>query len=590
MSRSGGPDQTGYYHDDLADFGFNRLAIMDVSINGKQPVSSPSGRYIIMFNGEIYNFKELIKEYSLNGIRSGSDVEVLAHLVERIDFVHMLSLLNGMFSLSVWDKHEKLLYLARDFAGIKPLFYSITKSGFIFSSQYNQIVKYPWLGNWNWSVTGLSEYFQLGYMSAPDTVIEEIKILEPGFYGIYNANTATFTRKEYKLLFEGRQPFESRESAPETVEHVHALLLDIVKSQLVADVPVGIFLSGGIDSALIAALSSRFRPDIKTITVGFEDQALDESDLARKYANFLNIENHTVSLSQNDVLNTINEHNRSITEPFADYSSIPMYLASKVASADFKVMLSGDGGDELFWGYPRYRQLINSRYILKVKSYTGRSLLTKWAKKSGIEVTSKVSAMSLGEANLLHHSMFHADVYSQLFEDNIEGSDKLRKGFHFTGTDKVQILDYLRKNDFYYFMQKVLTKVDRASMSNGLEVRVPFLDGRLLNFVEKIKPDFSIRHDTLKFVTKKILSQYLPDGLISHTKKGFVPPLANWSKSILYDEINEMLMNMDACSDIPVNGEVIRAEWSKFVSGNKANIDGIWAYFMLLKWHNNNFR
>ncbi len=582
MSKFGGPDSTDYYEDDLAQFGFNRLSILDTSAAGNQPIVSPSNRYVVLMNGEIYNFKDLILQFHLQNLRSGSDVEVVAHLIEILPFSDVITLLDGMFALVVWDKLEKRCFMARDFAGIKPLFYAYSSKGLVFASQFNQITKHSWLSQKSIFEVGLREYIQLGYMQAPHTIFEGIKQLEPGKYITYSWEQEEFEVKQYQMFFQETKKQIYHETAKDTLDLLRSTLADSVKKQLIADVPLGVFLSGGIDSTLVAANAVKFNPEIESLTIGFEDKEFDESAQAKEYAKILGIKNETVVLNDNELLSIYNEHFENLTEPFADYSSLPTFLISKISSQKFKVMLSGDGGDELFWGYPRFNTFANSIPFFQIPGKTNRKIATRILKKANYDVTGFLSEGSLGKANFEFQSYNGSNAINSLFNQSPIISDELKLGYEFDTRSKVEGLNYLRRNEFYNHLQKVLIKVDRMSMANGLEVRVPLLGKEMLKLADQIQPELH-NHKELKFLLKKLVSESIPQNKMNLKKTGFTPPLLRWSKSILKDEIIDTIMSKSSFSESLLNKNEVKKLVDSYYTGNSGSIESLWTLYALEK-------
>jgi asparagine synthase (glutamine-hydrolysing) len=580
LSKAGGPDSTDYYEDDLVQFGFNRLSILDTSAAGNQPIQSPSNRYVVMLNGEIYNFKDLMLQFNLQNLRSGSDVEVVAHLIEILPFSDVIALLDGMFALVVWDKLEKRCFMARDFAGIKPFFYAYSSKGLVFASQFNQITKHSWLSQKSIYEVGLREYIQLGYMQAPHTIFVGIKQLEPGKYITYSWEQENIEIKEYQLFFQETQQQIYQETAKDTLDLLRSTLADSVKKQLIADVRLGVFLSGGIDSTLVAVNAVKINPEIESLTIGFEDKEFDESVQAKEYAKILGIKNETVVLNDNELLSIYNEHFDHLTEPFADYSSLPTFLISKISSQKFKVMLSGDGGDELFWGYPRFNTFANSIPYFQIPGKTNRKIATRILKKANYNVTGFLSEGSLGSANFEFQSYNGSNTINSLFKQVPEISTELKQGYEFDTKSKVDGLSYLRRNEFYNHLQKVLIKVDRMSMANGLEIRVPLLGKEMLKLAEQIHPELH-KHHELKFMLKKLLAESIPHNKMNLKKSGFMPPIVRWSKSVLKNEILDIINSQDFFGK-----EYIKSDQLKKISSTidtTTNIQSIWALYSLQK-------
>ena len=582
MSKSGGPDNTSFFTNEMVQFGFNRLAILDTSDLGNQPISSPSSRYILMLNGEIYNFHDLTKEYELEGLRSGSDAEVVAHLLDKIGVHATIELLNGMFAISIWDNLQEKLFLVRDFAGIKPLFYTLTSKGFVFGSQFNQLLKHPWQENWQFSTTGLREYLQLGYMPGPKTIVQGVFQLEPGTMLTYDASQGQYEIETFKKFFIDDEKSLLEETADLTIDATESALIRAVERQMVADVPLGVFLSGGIDSTLVAAIASKHRKDLVSLTIGFEDEVLDESEQAESYAQAIGILNKKEILSERQLLSIIDEHFDSLSEPLADYSSLPTYLISKTASQDFKVMLSGDGGDELFWGYPRFKTFANSAQFFRLPNQFGRKLIKKTLKGLGKDITGFLGEKDIGHANLAFHSYLGSSLMDQIFP-NSSISESVLKGYQSNVRSKNNTLLYLRRNEFYYHLQKVLAKVDRMSMANGLEVRVPLLDEEVLRVAQSISPALHI-HGNLKSVLKQVLYRYIPKSSVLQGKKGFTPPLKQWSKGVLRQEIEQEISKLSARTGYYLNQQTINDFTVQYFNNQHNNLPGLWTLYVLSKW------
>jgi asparagine synthase (glutamine-hydrolysing) len=582
LSKRGGPDHTGYYFDASCQFGFNRLAILDTSERGQQPITSPSGRYILMLNGEVYNFRELAEVHQLKGLRSGSDAEVVAHLLEQLAFESVIKILNGMFAIAVWDTLSQNLFLARDFAGIKPLFYGSNSQGFVFGSHFDQVLRHPWFKGWQWSHTGLREYLQFGFMPAPLTLAADVSQLPPGAWLKYNVKEGLIDLNVYQTYFQ-TSVTKYHETEPEALNSVHIALKESVERQLVADVPLGVFLSGGIDSCLVAAIASRVRPDVESLTVGFDQKAYDESEKAAEYARLLGIKNQRIVLSDSELLAIFDEHNQALTEPVADYSTFPTYLISRVAASRFKVMLSGDGGDELFWGYPRFRTFARSAPLFNLPGSMLRKVARRTLKAVGYDVTGYLHEQNVGGANLAFHSYLPPQFLDQIWPGSTV-SEGLMQEYACNETTRVNILMYLRRNEFYQHLQKILVKVDRMSMANGLEVRVPMLDKAVLECAEAIRPNMLKSHTELKWLLKKVLREYLPEDHIAQKKQGFTPPLKIWSRTNLKSHIADTLAS-DVSSSLPFEQKgSLLAYGQEYLSGVHDNLEGLWTIYVLLRW------
>jgi asparagine synthase (glutamine-hydrolysing) len=574
MSKKGGPDSTDYYSNDNVQFGFNRLAILDTTSNGNQPFVSESGRYVLMLNGEIYNYKEIHKQFSLGELKSGSDAEVVLKLIEKISFEKAIHQLNGMFAISCWDSQEQKLYLARDFAGIKPLFYSNTSDGIVFGSQFNQILKHPWCKKWGWSNIGLSEYLQFGYMTPPYTIAENVYQLGVGEYIVYTFESKTIEKKVYQRFCENRG--NTSELDPKSVDNIGKAITNSVKRQLVADVPLGVFLSGGIDSTLVAAKAREFNPELTAVTIGFDDKKFDESEKAIEYAKHLKIKHHHVErFGSQSLFDIIDDHFDDMPEPIADYSSIPTYLVSKIAHKTSTVMLSGDGGDELFWGYPRFLTFAKSAPYFRIPGSLPRKVAKKVLKSMGANITSFLGEPNLGAANMAFQSYIEPNKIIE-YKGDYQISRETLTGYDFRGTDSSKSLDYLRRNEFYFHLQKILVKVDRMSMANSLEVRVPLLDREVIEASGHLYSELGDSHELLKHTLKNELFKYVPKSLVETQKKGFTPPLIHWVEKELRSDIDEILKSSDL-----INHELLTSYYVK----KAVSLEHLWTVYVLLKWY-----
>ena len=573
MSSKGGPDATCFYSNDILQFGFNRLAIIDTSEQGNQPFISDSGRWVLMLNGEIYNYKDLTIQFQIQGLKSGSDAEVVLKLIEKIGFEKTVKILNGMFAIACWDNVEQQIFLARDFAGVKPLFYSNSSRGFIFGSQFNQLLKHPWIPNWSWSTVGLTEYLQFGYMLAPNTIANEVFQLGVGQYLRYSLKSQSISIESYQQFFScSGNDSELDEKANSTIGQA---ITNAVEQQLVSDVPLGVFLSGGVDSTLVAAKARELNPDITAVTIGFEDAKYDESEKAKAYAKHLNIKNHHIEkFSGKGMLDIIDYHFSDMPEPIADYSSLPTYLVSKIASKANKVMLSGDGGDELFWGYPRFLTFANSAKYFNIPGSTNRKLLKKILKHTGCNITGFLGEENLGAANMAFQSYITPErilSYTGSYQVSVETTN----GYDFSETGRRSSLDYLRKNEYYFHLQKILVKVDRMSMANSLEVRVPLIDKEVIQASEKFHSELGKGHQDLKHLLKQELYKYVPQSLVEQQKKGFTPPLVNWVENELRDEIESELKNCDF-----LKHDLI----SDYYKRKTISLEHLWTVYVLAVW------
>jgi asparagine synthase (glutamine-hydrolysing) len=579
MSKKGGPDATCYHTDEFIQFGFNRLAILDTSDNGNQPFVSPSGRFVLMLNGEVYNYNDIKRQYNITQVKSGSDAEVVLHLIEKVGFHSAIPLLNGMFAIACWDSQEKQIFLARDFAGIKPLFYAQTKNGLVFGSQFNQILKHPYCNSWTPSTIGLSEYLQFGYMLPPNTIADNVYQLEVGEILTFNAKDHSYKKHKYESFFKESGNIE--DVKPEASKLVNKAIKNAVERQLVSDVPLGVFLSGGIDSSLVAAHARGLNPEVTALTIGFDDHKFDESAKAIAYAKQLKIKHHHVEMfNQQKLLDVFEDHFDDMPEPIADFSSLPTYLVSKIARKNHTVMLSGDGGDELFWGYPRFLTFANSTNWFKIPGAFNRKIVKGLLKKRGSNITGYLGEHNMGKANMSFHSNLNHYEIKKL-TGNFQLSEFTKNGYACQPQNERETLDYLRKNEFYFHLQKILVKVDRMSMANSLEVRVPLLDKEVINAAELVYCTLGKKHQSLKKLLKEELYKCIPQSLVEQQKKGFTPPLVTWVSNELKSEVSTILLQYRGGL---LKADIIPQFIEKYYNNNTLNLEGFWTLYVLLKW------
>lgn len=584
LSVSRGPDQQGYWTNHAnCQMGFNRLAILDVSENGLQPMVSPSGRYVMVFNGEIYNYRDLQLEYHINSasLRSTSDAEVLVHLIEKLSIGEFVSVLNGMFAICIYDSHMNEVHLIRDFAGIKPLFYGVHDTGIVFSSQFDQVFKHPlFKGQLELRPEIMKEYFGLGYMHAPNTVFKNIFQVRPGEWITWSDDTKTIVRK--KLYYTWTESDSVKETDPELPLTFIDEFTRIISDQLNADVKVAAFLSGGIDSPLVAAISHQLATETEAFTFGIRGDTLDESQDAKALADQIGIAHTIETVSRADLLNSVNDHFSGMPEPFGDYSSLPTYLITKKASAFAQVMMSGDGGDEMFWGYPRFMRAVDHFNWFRIPQKPA-GLLAKAARRFNNQVSSAVGITgNFGEWTL--SKQIHLTDLDSLFPDVSFSSELMDDYSSDRVTSKRKTLRYLKKNEFYGHLQKVLRKVDLMSMANSLEVRVPFLDKRMIAFSNNISPELTLRHRDPKIVLKKALKRLLPSADISDTKRGFTVPVDHWLRNELREDVEQMILHQPIYGAEHLDSERLKQLVMEKLNDSKGNLWGIWHVYAWQKW------
>ncbi|MDO1501076.1 asparagine synthase (glutamine-hydrolyzing) [Winogradskyella maritima] len=574
ISKHRGPDDTQTIRHDNFQLGFNRLSILDLSTNGSQPKESPSGRYLTVFNGEIYNYQSLASAFNLQALRSTSDTEVLVHLLDGLGVEETLCRLDGMFALTIIDRKTNQCYMARDFAGIKPLFYGISPLGLVSASQFNQVFKHPWFKKeLSLRPDTMKAYFGFGYMPSPDTVFDNIYQVEPGQYIIVENNGTI--RKKYVERFDDLN-FRSDETYSE-------ILNQTIKEQMTADVPLGTFLSGGIDSPLITATAFQKDKTIEAFTFKAEDALMDESQIAMAYAEHIGIAHQVIKVSFEDVKGIVDFTFDKMSEPLGDYSTIPTYLVTNRASKSKTVMLSGDGGDELFFGYPRFLHVMNHRHWFKLPFKIRRPLARIALKFNLLKSWGPYQYRTVGQWVMSKQIHIDEQILNDMIPE-VNWSQAVKTLYEYKSTKKQNLLGWLRRNEFFGHLQRVLAKVDRMSMANSLEVRVPFLSKQSIYYAFGWMPKSFKKNIHLKQKLKTILATHVPQILISQTKKGFTIPIEDWLKGPLSEDVHKLLLTDTFYGAQLIEKAVIETYVNDFYAEKHNSSWGIWHLYAWQKW------
>jgi asparagine synthase (glutamine-hydrolysing) len=541
-----GPDDEGHYVDDNVGLGMRRLSIIDLE-TGRQPIGNEDGSVWVVFNGEIYNFQELRGDLEAQGHRfsTGTDTEVIVHLYEEYG-LNCVERLRGMFAFAVWDNRQRQLLLARDRLGIKPLFYTESRGRFLFASELKAILQLPEIERrLNWRA--VSHLFTCLTTPRAESILDGIRKLEPGHILVVAAGRAPRIERYWDVRFEP----DYGHGEAYFVERLRDLIEEAVRLHLVSDVPLGAFLSGGIDSSSVVAMMARHRPHpVKTFSIGFSDQDFNELAYARRVAAAFHTEHYDLVLEP-DVVGILEDLAWFLDEPFGDVSAIPTYMVSKLASEHVTVVLSGDGGDELFAGYDRYLVEQRERWFRFIPSPVRGLLQTTAAlMPTGMRGRNYLRHMSLPDpqryidaVTLMGRSaqqkLFRSDVLELLTD-----YDPWAATARYLGNADGQwlsALQYLDLNE--YLPLDILTKVDRMSMAHSIEVRPPFLDHKLVEFAATIPPDLKLRNNATKYIFKRAMRGILPDGVIDRSKWGFGIPFGRWCKGRLREFISDLLLS-----------------------------------------------
>jgi asparagine synthase (glutamine-hydrolysing) len=583
-----GPDGSKTYEDEDIFLSSRRLSVIDLSKKGLTPIANENGRFLMVFNGEIFNYIELKRSLSKKHLfRSKSDSEVVLHLFEEVGPA-CLNKLRGMFAFAIWDKKNKELFIARDHLGKKPLKYYIDSDCFVFSSELKAILKDGSIPK-ELDTRSIGQYLTYQYVPSPGTGFKNIYKLQPAHYMLVKKDGRVSRYNYWKPRFFPKLGLSEEELISSTIKR----LREAVRIRLRSDVPIGIYLSGGLDSSLITALIARESgKKIRTFSIGFKEKEYNELHFARQVAERYGTDHEEYHLDSKS-LDSLSEIVYAYEEPFADPSIIPTWVLCKKTKGQATVFLNGDGGDELFAGYLRYKALRLHRYMTFVP---GKSLIGKIA--GGIYGLSSMKAFDYGlkffkyeEESVDDHDFYlrlmgymnAADKKNICTDDFIKqtdctyGNNSYKKIFN---SSKADYLDKFLYTDLTtYLPEDLLVKTDIGGMSHSLEIRSPFLDQELVGWVNRIPSSYKLRFFQTKYLLKKIAGSYLPKNIIYRSKQGFGIPLKSWLKPKLRN-INAELLDDRFLSFGIFDGEKIK---KLFLSDN-INYNNLWTLYVLKKW------
>jgi asparagine synthase (glutamine-hydrolysing) len=544
-----GPDDDGYYVASGIALGMRRLSIIDIE-GGHQPVHNEDRSVWVVFNGEIYNFKNLRALLERQGHRfyTNTDTEVIVHLYEQYG-ESCVDKLRGMFSFAVWDERRQTLFLARDRLGIKPMFYSVVDERFAFGSELKVVLQLPELERrLNWS--SVNHLFSAMCTPSAESIVEGVHKLKPGHLLTASVRGGIKVRQYWDVDFD---PDYGRDESF-FIERLRDLLDESVQMRLVADVPLGAFLSGGIDSSAVVATMARLSAGaIKTFSIGFPDNDYNELQYARQVAQKFGTDHYELILDPN-VFDVIDDLAWYLDEPFGDSSAIPTYMVSKLAAGYVKVVLSGDGGDELFGGYDRYVKERKERSLFKIPSPLRKvaglagSLMPEGAKgRNFLRHLAFDGADRYFDANILFREAEKASLFLPAAYETIHKEDPRSAWRPFIESGTMQWLSALQYMDIKnYLPNDILTKVDRMSMAHSIEARVPLLDHKLVEFAATIPPELKLRDNTTKYIFKKAMAGILPDEILHRPKRGFAIPLGRWFRGQLSTYMRDLLLSRNS--------------------------------------------
>lgn len=630
LLKSRGPDNQNVIEitsqDKKIKLGHTRLSIQDLNKNANQPMYSKDKNLIMLFNGEIYNhliLRKLPKLKHINWI-TNSDTETLLNLFENFEINKVLNILEGMFSIVIYDRNKNKIFHIRDKSGEKPLYIALNKNFYSFASDPIIFMNLP---NFNKKIsnTALSNFLKHNYIPNPYTIFTNSYKIPPAsvleinlnnFSFIENISFSDFTNlngvKLYKWwnidtknIYLNNNNFNYSEAK----NYTHELLINSVKKQQISDVPVGVFLSGGIDSSLIASLISKQQSSLKTFTIGFESKEYDESIYAKKISNYLGTDHSEHIFNKSDLINFIPSISEAFSEPFADSSQIPTMLLSKITSNSVSVALSGDGGDELFCGYNRYiyaykywsiisklpkflrKKLI---YIFQKSPYFLKKIILSNLSNNNETLDNKIKKITNKLMSIEDNYSYYDSMTSEWTNEDSLMSDFKTDNFHIknffkdTSLSLINSMMYLDFNN--YLTDDILCKVDRSSMNYSLEVRAPFLDPDIINLSFDLPLKYKIKNGETKYLLKDILSKYIPDSLFQRPKKGFAIPIADFMRNDLKNWTSDMLSSSINKKHNFFNQQVIDKALDQHMYGGINNEHKLWSLIQFNSWYDKNIK
>lgn len=595
-----GPDDEGYYinKDNSFGLGFRRLSIIDLK-TGHQPVCNEDKSIWVALNGEIYNFMELREGLQKKGhiFYTQSDTEVLVHLYEDKG-LDSLSCLRGMFAFCIWDENKKRMFLARDRVGKKPLFYTTIGEDIIFGSEIKAILQCPQVTPCL-DLRSMDHYLTYGYSPPERSMFKGINKLAPGHYLAYDKDGVR-TARYWSLNYENKLALKKSDYR----ELVLSTLSEATKIRLISDVPLGVLLSGGIDSSCIVALMRRMSAGpIKTFSIGFDDQDYNELEYARLIAKAFDTQHHEFMVRP-DLMGVLDKLIWYYNEPFADPSSIPTYFVSKIAREHVTVVLNGDGGDESFSGYERYIALRYAHFIKNIPNialkgiYLALDSIRRW---KGYKETAKFSKVCTYFSILTNYEKRY--IYPRLIsyfspqdKDSLYSADFKRKnnfGYSFDfladiidGSNGANIVDRLMSADILsYLPEDLLVKMDRATMANSLEGRSPFLDHKVMELAARIPVGLKLKGATTKYILKESFAGILPDKILKRGKMGFGVPIGRWFRKDLADFIKDILLSEEFFKKGFFEKGFVKEMIEGHISGRQNNAFKIWNLLNFELWH-----
>ena len=576
-----GPDDESYYKDDNIAMGFRRLSIIDLK-GGRQPMTNEDDSLVITFNGEIYNFKDIKEDLIKKGhiFKTNADTEVILHGYEEYG-EKVLDKLRGMFAFVIWDKNKEKLFGARDHFGQKPFYYGIMNDTFMYGSEIKSFLRHPDFKK-EVNKEALKPYLTFQTSVLEETFFKGIYKLLPGHFFTYDVKTKKINiNKYYQIKFKPK-----KQDFDKLVDKIDKTITNSIDTHLISDVPLGAYLSGGIDSSYVA---SYLKPD-KTFSVGFDYENFNEVPLAKELSDILNIQNINELIKSEDFFSSISNVQYYADEPTANLSAVPLYFLAKLARKHVKVVLSGEGADELFGGYPfykeddliiKYRKTVPKFIRTGIKNivsimpeFHGKNFLTKGGSKVEDYYIGNAFVFGNKEANKALSDKYKSDVTFQSITkkiyDEVKDEDDLTK---------MQYLDM-----HFWLPNDILLKADKMSMAGSLELRVPILDKEVFELASTIPTEYKLSHNTTKYVLRKAASKRIPKQWYTRPKKGFPVPIIKWFREEKYYNIAKEMFNKDFVKEF-FNQKYLNKILDEHYKGKKNHCRKIWTVYVFLVWY-----
>lgn len=591
--RHRGPDEQGMIVKGRAALGMRRLSIIDLK-SGQQPIFDCTGNLAVIFNGEIYNFQELKKDLQKRGHRfkTNSDTETIVHAYEEFD-TDCVRHLRGMFAFAIYDFRTETLFLARDRVGKKPLFYSLTEKGnFVFGSELKVLIEHGEIRR-EIDFSALDAYLTFGYVPEEFCIFKNVHKLAPGHFLLFKDGRVT-TKKYWDFDYSESSEIKSE---AELIENLREKIREAVKIRLISEVPLGAFLSGGVDSSSVVGMMSQFsHQPVKTFSIGFNEDTFNELKFARLAAKHFRTEHHEFIVTP-DLVEIVDELVWHFDEPFADSSALPTFIVSKMAREFVTVVLSGDGGDELFAGYTRYAHNKQPGYLANLPQAFRTHVLRPLSKALPHRFWGKyfLYNVSLDDIDRYLDSVSYfgnlkkSELYANSLKNNLNGDfEKAARVFRSVAdrvvseetTDKLLYLDSKT-----YLPSDILTKVDRMTMAVSLEARCPLLDHELIEFVQKIPANLKLKANETKYIFKKAMEGIVPKEILYREKQGFGVPVGEWINQQLKDRMQDILREKKTVERGYFEQKYIRVLLDEHAQGRRDHSHALWILWMLELWH-----